>query len=163
MNIQKQFEDFNNRFFNNRLKGWTVEESNIFGLGYCCQGEKRIYVGAESGDKEEYLRVLAHEMAHASVRGGHTSKWLKEIQRIAKLGAPVLPDEEENAVDDEEMNFELEAEEGDSSSLLAECCDVCRARDTAKLAKARTKLGKKCLLHHSVCENDVCEEHKDSK
>ena len=98
MNIQRLFDRYNRRFWEGRLRGWTVDEVDCSDLPAdqhgeygACDNEMReifIQIGLPPTEKR---KTLLHEMCHAATgRHGesHGQSWQKEMFRIDELGAP---------------------------------------------------------------------------
>ena len=91
---QRLFDKYNVRFFGGRLPKYRVLRSDRFIAGehgLCRKKQREIHLGTAL--KGARLReVLLHEMAHAAVGGSHGKKWLAEMLRLAKMGAPTRND-----------------------------------------------------------------------
>jgi hypothetical protein len=92
--LQRLFQRYNQKFWNGRLAGWMVQDSpdipSIY--GYCSSSKtKRIYVRVEAHKSDRHVRAtLIHEMAHAATYRGHGGRWLLEMQRLKRAGAPTI-------------------------------------------------------------------------
>ena len=106
MNVGELFADFNDRFFDGRLPLYTIELMPVdwhetTGLdGECNITWGTIKLNVDLLEDEEALReVLIHEMAHAVTDDldtdadflEHDRKFLAELLRLLRAGAPVNP------------------------------------------------------------------------
>jgi hypothetical protein len=124
--INSLFDGYNRKYFAGKLPH-TLILSSRFGDGYTCHGKQQIFINSLM-NRARIRKVLIHEMAHASVSEPHTQKWLKDMQRLRKLGAPVDLNREKELVGCEEINVEMEREERGSSFLIPPpCCRKCKS------------------------------------
>ena len=127
LSIKDLFDRYNRKYFDGRLSSYSLVLSSQFGDGYTCFGHQRIFINPLM-KRARTRKVLIHEMAHASVSDGHTQKFLKEMQRVRKLGAPVDLNTEAEIVGCAEANVALEQEKRGSSFLLPPpCCRKCKS------------------------------------
>jgi hypothetical protein len=88
------FSEYNRRFFNDRLSGWTVtaDDNHPGTYGYSDRKTKQIHVRFYTHRDELGMRAtLIHEMAHAATNSGHGTKWRQEMERLRDAGAPTEP------------------------------------------------------------------------
>src|SRR6266576_2871566 len=104
MNVQKLFERYNRRYFEGRLRGWTVDEVHCSDLpagshgeyGACDNTAREIFIQIRLSPAEK-RKTLLHEMCHAAApetgNECHGRVWQKEMLRIAELGAQGMASE----------------------------------------------------------------------
>ena len=99
--LEEKFSEFNERFFNSRLPKYRVmlcTKSKNFGheaSGYCLtpsEGSGIILIREGMGEKSTE-QTLVHEMIHAKLsqikRKIHGARFISELRRLRKLGAPL--------------------------------------------------------------------------
>ena len=90
---QEMFKDFNQRYFSGKLPTFKIRIREQMrkprALGHCIRAEKLIEVRLRR-NPDEVIEILLHEMAHAAVdEVGHWEKFLTEMYRLERVGAPV--------------------------------------------------------------------------
>lgn len=143
LQLQPMFKRYNAKYFDNRLPLYRIESGHppfdADGEGYCCIGQRIIYIAPLSLAKTRI--VMIHEMAHAAVPGGHNKQWYREMERLKKTGAPVQLAIEQEVHEEFQVQLELKAEDGDSFLLDPECCDVCKEEHDKELEELRKTMG----------------------
>lgn len=90
--LRDRFASMNEKFFFGRLPGYAIcvqEEAVIApgGRGYHDRRRKKIVVLLMA--RGEMEGTLLHEMGHAATNGHHGAKWINEMCRVFRLGAPL--------------------------------------------------------------------------
>jgi len=89
--LARAFEDFNARFFDNRLPRYRVVFKPLrVGLaGRCNVKSRTIVITPRAG--EERGETLLHEMVHIAAGPSHGLHFHREIERLLEMKAPIVP------------------------------------------------------------------------
>lgn len=91
--LRRLFDRYDRRYWRGTLHEYRVEVAVLDGIyGDCRWKMRRIRVDpAGHRSDREVGSTLLHEMAHAATAGDHThgSRFLAEIERLLRLGAPI--------------------------------------------------------------------------
>jgi hypothetical protein len=96
--LEKRFQEFNRDFFNDGLPKYQVllcSKSKRFGhetCGYCLSKQRKVLIRAGMG-QNSMVQTLVHEIAHAKLsrikKQIHGKRYIGELKRLRKLGAPL--------------------------------------------------------------------------
>ncbi len=90
--LQKLFDQYNRRYWDEVLPRYRLVISKRHGGAGCCDTRNHLIFVHPSvaWDSRHAKATLLHEMAHAfAPANGHGERWQHEMQRLARLRAPI--------------------------------------------------------------------------
>ena len=100
--LRKLFQEFNRRYFGDRLLPYSIRvgRSTWLGESGSCDPKKKLIKIASGQPDERAVSTLLHEMAHAATNGNHGMRWKKEMMRLRQAGAPLAEPDNQVTLED---------------------------------------------------------------